>query len=239
MNRRRSATIGLLCIMVQGVVAAGSTGLTFNGNAKLVKTPGGQPAIQLTPSQGSTQGSVFTTNQVQFDPELRFHTFFQFQINPGPACPGDGMAFVVQTQGPNALGGGGGGLGYKGIHPSVAVEFDAFQNSPFDPNNNHVAILTQGLLNDLDPQAPYGVVNCTSPIGVFGCIANGDIWSVWIDYDGKNLSVAVADDSGTRPPNLISYPIDLASLLGQTSAYLGFTGGIGSCYESHYILNWK
>ena len=146
---------------------------------------------------------------------------------------------MLQTQGPDALGGGGGGLGYLGIQPSVAVEFDTFQNSPFDPNDNHVAILTNGLLNDMDPQSPYGVVNCDSPIGVFGCIANGDVWSVWIDYNGTNLAVALADNSSTRPANLISYPIDLTSLLGQTSAYVGFTGGSGSCYESQYILVWK
>jgi hypothetical protein len=42
MKRRRSATIGLLGIMVQGVVAAGSSSLTFNGTAKLEKTSGGQ-----------------------------------------------------------------------------------------------------------------------------------------------------------------------------------------------------
>jgi len=35
---------------------------------------------------------------------------------------------------------------------------------------------------------------------------NGDIWSVWIEYDGTNLHVAVADYSVVRPADLIQLP---------------------------------
>jgi len=164
--------------------------------------------------------------------------------DPGVYGASDGMTFVLQTQGATALGANGGNLGYAGagpngsggITPSVAVEFDTWQNSPFDINDNHVAILTNGVLNDLDPQTPYGVTNC-QPTGAFGCMSNGDVWSVWINYDGTNLNVAVADNSTTRPANLISYPIDIASILGQSSAFVGFTAGNGLGYENHYILN--
>jgi hypothetical protein len=92
--------------------------------------------------------------------------------------------------------------------PSVAVEFDRFQNSPYDINDNHVAILTGGQLNDTDPQTPYGVTDC-QPTGAFGCMNNGDVWSVWIDYDGTSLHVAVADDSDRRPANRATRTITL------------------------------
>ena len=30
---------------------------------------------------------------------------------------------------------------------------------------------------------------------MLGCMSNGDAWSVWIDYDGIKLNVALADNS--------------------------------------------
>jgi hypothetical protein len=119
--------------------------------------------LVLTPARQSQLGTAFLTNSIAFKSSYTFETFVQFKMmNADPSCPGDGMAFVLQTESANAQGGGGGGLGCQGIAPSIAVEFDTFQNS-FDINNNHVAIMTDGQLNDLDP------------IGVFACMSNGDL----------------------------------------------------------------
>jgi hypothetical protein len=213
--------------------------LTLNGSAKLLTGPNGLPGLRLTPAQQLQAGSAFTSSPVPFNANYTFSVFFQFRMtNPGGIGAADGMTFVLQTQGANALGGTGGDEGYVGIAPSVAVEFDTWLNSPFDSNDNHVAILTNGVLSDIDPQTPYGVTNCQLT-GAFGCMSNGDVWSVWIDYDGANLNVALADNSTTRPANLISYPIDIASILGQSSAYVGFTAGTGSGYQGHYIFNFR
>lgn len=158
--------------------------------------------------------------------------------DPGPDGASDGMTFVLQTEGATALGAGGGDLGYAGITPSVAVEFNTWQNTPFDVNDNDVAILTNGNITGLDPQTPYGVTNC-QPTGAFGCMSNGDVWSAWIDYDGVSLHVAVADNSTTRPANLISHPVDIAGILGQNSAFVGFTAGTGAGWENHLVANWQ
>lgn len=70
-------------------------------------------------------------------------------------------------------------------------------------------------------------------------MSNGDIWSVWIDYDGATLDVAIADKSVTRPANLISYPIDIPGLLGgHNTAYVGFTAAGGNGWENHLIVDW-
>ena len=67
----------------------------------------------------------------------------------------------------------------------------------------------------------------------------GDVWSVWIAYDGTNLHVAMADDSLIRPRDLIDYPIDLAAILGSAPAYMGFTAGTGAGTEYHYVMNFR
>ena len=212
--------------------------LTLNGSARVLATPNGRSVILLTPAKQSRAGSAFTTNSIVFNPRYTFRTFFQFQMtDPGAQGAADGMTFVLQTESANALGGDGGSLGYMGITPSVAVEFDTWQNAG-DINGNHVAILTDGQLNDIDPQTPYGVTNCQPSAGVFGCMSNGDLWSVWIDYDGRSLNMAIADNSTERPANLISQPIDLLRILGQNSAFAGFTAGTGSALQNHIIVDW-
>jgi hypothetical protein len=227
------AGILLFTAMATAQTATTPNRLTFNGSAKpLLGT------LWLTPAEQHQAGSVFTTDEVVFGRNYEFGTFFQFLMtNPGPGGASDGITFVLQAQSANALGANGGSLGYTGITPSVAVEFDTWHNVGVDLNDNHVGILTSGQFIEIDPQTPYGVRNC-QPTGAFGCMSNGDLWSVWIDYDGTNLNVAVADNSVTRPANIISYPIDLSVLLGGNSAFVGFTAGTGDGFENHYILNW-
>ncbi|HVN02835.1 MAG TPA: L-type lectin-domain containing protein [Bryobacteraceae bacterium] len=230
---------------------AANTGWTLNGSAILKKVPdGGGYRIRLTANQTFQAGSAFLTAPIAFGNGNTFSYSFQFQMTDPNSQASDGMTFVLQTAGPTALGANGGCLGYAGsgsdcvspytggIMPSVAVEFDTWQNSPFDLNDNHVAILTNGQLDDTDPQTPYGVTNC-QPAGAFGCMNNGDVWSVWINYDGASLHVALADDSSNRPPDLIDYPIDIPGILGGSSAYIGFSAGTGAGDENHYVMNLK
>jgi len=239
MNLVGAVTVMLLC----GTTMWGAQApWTLNGSAKLQKTPNGTYRLWLTPNQPSQAGSAFLSSPIEFNASYAFSVFFQFQMTDPGYQASDGMTFVLQTEGPTALGCDGGGLGYQacgtnpGITPSIAVEFDDYQNVPYDINDNHVAILTNAQITGIDPQTPYGVTNC-QPTGGFGCMNNGDVWSVWIDYDGTSLNVAVSDGSTKRPANLLSYPIDIGSILGQSSAYLGFSAGCGNGYENHYVMN--
>ena len=221
--RSKAILYVLAAMLLRGAVGSAQVKpLTLNGSAQIVTLTDGPSLLQLTPAQAGQTGSAFRSASV---PVNKFNVFFQFRITDGSGGygPGDGMTFVLQTQGANALGDGGGSLGYGGIAPSVAVEFDTYQN-PGEINDNHVAILTNGVMTDLDPQTlPYGDPYCGNYPPPFGCMSDGDIWSVWIDYDGTNLNVAVADNSTTRPANLISYPIDIPGTLGQNGAFVGFT----------------
>ncbi len=122
----------------------GAHQVTFNSNQVLRLTPGG--------GSGTETGSAWFVLPPSVDPNLGrqpvksgFTTYFKFQIDSAPLCctPGDGFAFVVQNSSTTARGTGLGGLGYAGIHNSLAIEFDTFQN-PWDPNANHVAVQSCG-----------------------------------------------------------------------------------------------
>ena len=93
-----------------------------------------------------------------------------------------------------------------------------------ETNDNHVAIQSNGIWMDEFTQAPYAVTKCTKPTGVAGCMSNGHLWSVWIDYDGVNMHVAVADGSTKRPADLVNAPISVPTILSlANAAYVGFT----------------
>ena len=211
-----------------------TAGLTLVGNTTTTATSDGT-VLRLTPAAGGQSGAAYFTSAVALGANATFSTTFGFRFTSPSTPPADGITFVLAAS-PTGLGSSGGGLGYGGVANSVAVEFDTYNNGVAN-NDNHVSIDTNGNLIDLAAASPYGVSGCGS--GVSGCMANGDLWSVTIGYNGTDLSVAVQD--GTKPvDNIINaYPIDIASYLGTNNAYVGFTGSTGASYENQDITTWS
>ena len=70
-------------------------------------------------------------------------------------------------------------------------------------------------------------------------MSNGHLWTVNINYDGSKLTVTLTDPAqGSSFTAINGYAINLASLLGQNTAYVGFTGGTGNGYENQDIVTW-
>jgi len=212
-----------------------TAGLTLNGSAAPVVTGDG-PVLRLTPATTSQGGSAFSSATIN---AAEFSSYFRFRItDPGgtlfddnPETGADGLVFVVQSVS-SSLGGVGEGIGYKGIPDSVGVEFDTWHNSyNNDPNSNHLGIDTNGVV-DHGPGSPY-----TLPIDTR--FDDGNIWYAWIDYDGSTLEVR-ANQTGVRPTAaLLSRTLDIVALLGQTTAYVGFTSGTGADWGNHDLLSWE
>jgi hypothetical protein len=103
-------------------------GLTLNGSA----VNSDDSRLQLTTGEINQAGSAFANTPVNVQ---SFTTDFTFQLS-GTLPLADGITFTLQTNGPNALGPLGGGLGYGPDHPggtggilnSVAVKFDVYDN---------------------------------------------------------------------------------------------------------------
>ena len=226
-----------------------TTGLTMVGNAATAVTSDGT-VLRVTPATGSQSGAVYSTTPVPLGSNATFSTQFQFRFtNPGGWDPADGITFLLATN-TTGLGGQGVGIGYQGVGGnSVAIEFDTYDNGSFDGNSsNHVAINTNGALTDTDLTNVYGNASCGFPIGgtpdqnsylAPGCMSNGDLWTVNISYDGAHLTVTLTDPAeGTTFTAINNYAINLASILGQNTAFVGFSSGTGAGWENHDIVNW-
>ncbi len=198
---------------VSGFTGAGGQ-LTLNGSAKHSGSN-----LELTDGNGNEAGSAFTTTKLDV---AKFSTQFSFQLtNPNA----DGFTFVVQSAGANSVGGLGGGLGYQGIGHSVAVKFDLYNNSGEGINSTGLYV--------------NGAAPTTPAIDLSGLLDlhSGDVFNVAMTYDGDTLNVTTTD-ARTGASATQSYTVNIVSILGGATGYIGFTGGTGGLTATQNIRSW-
>ncbi len=180
-------------------------------------------------------GSAFLTNTIALSNNTSFNSYFQFQITNSDGlgdddgAGADGLVFIIQTIANNA-GSVGGGIGYEGINKSLGIEFDTYYNSSLgDINGNHVGVDLNGDINSVIAQPVTNRLN------------NGNIWNAWVDYNGSTdvLEVRVSETNQRPTTPLLSYTVDLLSILGQSNAFIGFSSGTGAGTGIHDILDWE
>lgn len=205
-----------------------TTGLTLSGSAAVIGTGDGD-VIRLA-SEAEPSGSVFSSTPIATN---RFQADFSFRIsNPDGFSDGtepgaDGIAFVVQTVSAD-IGGSGGGLGYQGIVPSVAVEFDTFQNFAFnDISSNHLGVNADGSVDSL----------ATSDVAER--FDNAEIWNARVSYDGFTLTALAAPEGLPLNTYSISLGIDIPAVVGQSTAFVGFTAGTAAAFADHDLLSFS
>ena len=199
--------------------------LKSNGSAKINGS-----LLQLTDGGTIEAGSAFTTTPVAIG---SFTNQFAFQLlNPNA----DGFTFCIQGAGPTALGAVGGGLGYgattngsnPGIPKSIAITFNLYAT----PGNDSTGLYVNGAR-----PTNAGSINLSNT-GIN--LHSGHIFNVAMAYDGTTLKVAITD-TVTGATAAQSYSVNFPSIVGSTSAYLGFTGstgGTGSLTATQNILSW-
>jgi hypothetical protein len=195
---------------------ANPAGLQLNGSA----TVNGS-TLQLTDGGNGEAASAFTSTAVSV---AKFTTNFSFQlINPNA----DGITFTLQGVGPTALGAGGGGLGYLGIAPSVAIKFDLYNNS--GEGNDSTGLYLNGA-------APTNLGSVDlSNTGID--LHSGHVFSVELDYNGKTLT-EIIQDALTGLSFAHSYTVNIAGVLGGGNGFVGFTAGTGALTASQRIRSW-
>src|SRR5947209_15716871 len=66
---------------------------------------------------------------------------------------------------------------------------------------------------------------------------NGHIFQVHMSYDGTNLAMKITD-TVTEGSFTHTFPINIPSIVGGNTAFVGFTGGTGGATAIQEILNW-
>jgi Bacterial lectin len=280
--RAFSVFFGFFCLLVLAAPHAYAqnsftdppfTGLQLNGSAGV--TEGG--ILQLTPASADQAGSAWYINPAGPGRTLSlsngFSTTFQFQFaNPGGitgtnGLPGaDGIAFMVQNSGANALGSDGGNIGITGITNSVAVQFDTWCNTEFGDtcatkdtfsSADQITVESCGAAantvnHNASPTCSFGTIDL-STIATPIYLADGKVHTAQISYappavagsctpsshlgsDGCG-SITVILDGQT----VLTVPFNL-SYLGLDStddAYVGFTGATGGSWETQSVLSWN
>jgi hypothetical protein len=193
-------------------------GMTLNGGA----TYNGS-RLRLSDGNPNEARSAFFTTPVNVQ---QFSSDFQFQLtNPNA----DGFTFTIQRDGVTALGSAGGGLGYGGMGKgkSVAVKFDLHNNSGEGPDST--GLYTKGG----GPASP--AVNLS---GTGIDLHSGDIFNAQFSYAGTTLTVTITDTVTGASATQI-YDVDIPSVVGGPTAYVGFTAGTGGLSAIQEILNWS
>jgi hypothetical protein len=219
-----------LASAAQAASINGFDDFTFNGTAKIGTGLGGQEVLRLTDNLGQS-GSAFSTNQISLDANVSFSSFFNFQFSDQQNGGADGIVFAIQTVS-NLAGGAGGGIGYQGINNSVGIEFDNWLNDDdltVDPSDSHVGINLNGSVDSV-------VTKDISPN-----LDDGDVWSAWVDYNGatNQLEVRLSQDDVRPDQVFLSHTVNLASVLGSTDAFVGFTSGTGGAGADHDVFGFQ
>jgi hypothetical protein len=231
-----ASLVGSGAALAQSIVLtnfSSTAGFQLNGTAAATTTGDGT-ILRLAGASANQNGSLYTTAQRSVGGG--FSTAFQFRlssrggISDGVAAGADGFVFVLQRIGAGSLGTAGEGMGYGGVGSSVGIEFDTFLNpARSDPTSNHVGVNTGGSVTSL---ATAGVTPD------FDSAGTGSIWTAWIDYNGATLEIRV-NNSGIRPGSaLLSHSLNIASTVGGSSAFVGFSAATGAAFANHDILNW-
>jgi Legume lectin domain/Bacterial lectin len=215
-------------------------GLQINGSALATSSTAPTPnALQLTANVTGLAGSAFSTARQDI---TKFNTTFDFIFPQGSSTTSDGFTFVIQNSpaGAQAVGAGGGSLGYAAgevspaIAASICIKFDLYNDS--GEGNDSTGLFVNGDL----PTVPTGAnpVEATvdmSPSGVN--LHSGDVFEANLAYDGAVLHETVTDLT-TKAVFTHSYSVAVPNFTGGSLAYVGLTGGTGDGSAEQDILNW-
>jgi Legume lectin domain len=201
---------------LSGGFASAAGLLNANGSAAINGS-----VLRLTDGKTREAGSAFFRTPVGV---TNFTTKFNFRLTKATA---DGFTFTVQGTGPTALGAGGSGLGYEAIANSVAVKFDLYNNAGEGGDSTGLYI------NGASPTTAGSIKLTNTGIDLH----SGHTFDVAMSYDGITLSVSITDLT-TNAKATQSYKVNIPSIVGGSTAYVGFTGATGGLAAIQDILSW-
>lgn len=192
--------------------------LVVNGSAANL----GGSCYQLTPDSAGQAGTIFSNGTYSLYTPFNLKARMNFGCNENG---GDGMSFIFSTSN-SSTGTNGGGLGYEGLSPSIAVQFDDFQNAPHgDPAEDHIAVMRNGSVNHNSAD------NLAGPLALPNLQDCND-HCLNVSWNPSNKKLTVTLDSVT-----LTYSDDIVNNIfgGVSTVYFGFSGASGTAFNGHSI----
>lgn len=191
----------------------------------------GNDCFRLTRNIAAQSGSVWQLSTIDLSKPFDLY----LEVNLGCSNGGaDGMAFVLQPIS-SSVGSSGGGLGYQGINPSLAIEMDTYQNSNWgDPVYDHVAIMSNGVNNHTSTN------NLAGPIAALpgnGNIEDCSFHDLRIIWDTTTTTLSVYLDCSLR----LTYTANIVQTIFNNNPFVfwGFTAATGALTNEHrFCLNY-
>jgi hypothetical protein len=214
-----------------------ASGLRLVGSAQLT-----EKMLRLTAAQRHQAGAAWFEEKQKLTGG--FESSFEFRLTGqgGLGAGADGLAFVLQNSGPDALGSPGSAGGFAlgdvqrygrspGIPQSIAIFFDTHRNPELqDPSDNYIAVCTAGTPRQMHWPPPRLAYTRKLPVN----LKDGRVHAVRIAYQPPILTVTLDGQA------VLTSTVDLSSVVDRDgAAYVGFTASTGNGFENHDILTWS
>ncbi len=136
-----------------------------------------ESCVQLTPPEGGT-GACWMPAEI--DVHAGFHWTGSISLGSN-AAGGEGMVFALQSQGAEALGAAGSGLGYVGLEASLGLAFDTYGGS-----NDAMSLVSGGSLTPLSSTVSLGNIEdgALHTLGITWRLADS---AFVVHWDGENV----------------------------------------------------
>ncbi|HUR30878.1 MAG TPA: L-type lectin-domain containing protein, partial [Saprospiraceae bacterium] len=207
-----------LLFIISVMCSFGQSFLT-NGNASYL----GGLCYELTPDAQGMVGTIFSGDAINLTQPFLIEGMMNFGTKDGIGA--DGIVFIL-TPNPASIGGGGGGIGYVGITPSIGVEFDTYYNNTyFDLVNDHMAITANGAVVHSPPS------NLSGPLDL-GNLETGQNYCFIVSWNPINQTLTAGLNG-----NYLSYSGNIINSIfgGNPIVHYGFSSATGLAYNRHTV----
>jgi hypothetical protein len=193
------------------------TAWTFNGSATYNTFA---PSAELTPIANDQAGTFIYDNPIVVD---AFDVTFEFRMGLNGGTRGDGIGFMIEQTGAQAVGGEGAGLGMTGL-TGYGAELDLYDNAVCgDTNGDHVGVDDLALCNHHEgtPTSLFASGDLSAMVD----LGDAHFHQAEVTLAGGALSVSV---DGTMEAQAVALP----NLQTGAQYYFGFAGGTGGLVQA-------
>jgi hypothetical protein len=192
----------------------------INGNTTLSSNE-----ATLTIANNNQSGSIWSNQKIDLSQNFTISVELYFGVLDESGA--DGIAFVLQPLSSD-LGSLGGGIGYQGIVPSLAVEIDTWYNAGYDPiSDDHMAIIKNGHTELIPAHSEI------TPAIALPNVEDGRWHDAIFEWDANTKRFKVTFDNVVKFDITIDITHDFFS--NKPEVYWGFTAATGGAINIHKV----